>query len=162
MFCDEFCYYAAVIFGGAMPKVSRSALVMHSAENIYQLINDVESYPLFLPDCAGSKILSTDGQTMKASLLVAKGGVKKWFTTENTLIKNEQIQLTLIDGPFKHLTGQWSLSALSDDACKINLDLDYEFSNKLLALAFGRVFNGLANSLMQAFIERAKVVYATP
>jgi len=142
-----------------MPVISRSALVMHSVEQMYQLINDVIEYPKFLPDCSDSKIISQSDDKMTASLLVSKGGLTKWFTTENKLIENKEIQLSLVDGPFKKLTGNWQLTALSDEACKINLELDYEFSSKMFDLAFGRIFNGLANNMVQAFTQRAKEVY---
>lgn len=142
-----------------MPTISRNALVMHTAEQMYQLINDVLSYPKFLPDCGDSKIISHQDSKMVASLLVAKGGIKKWFTTENQLESNSKITMSLVDGPFKYLTGTWNLIPLSDEACKVTLDLDYEFSNKMLDLAFGRVFNGIANNMVQAFTNRAKEVY---
>ncbi|WP_448246669.1 type II toxin-antitoxin system RatA family toxin [Thalassotalea agariperforans] len=143
-----------------MPNISRSALVMHSVEEMFLLINDVENYPHFLPDCGGSKIISQSDTSMTASILVAKGGIKKWFTTENTLITNHKVTLSLVDGPFKYLTGEWVLTPLSDEACKIHFELDYEFSNKVLALAFGRVFTHLINNIVQAFTMRAKEVYA--
>lgn len=142
-----------------MPAISRSALVMHSVEDMYALINDVLNYPHFIPDCADSKIISTDDEVMTAALLVSKGGINKWFTTKNTLVANQEIIMNLVDGPFKYLTGGWTLTPLSEDACKVELSLDYEFSNKLLDIAFGRVFNQLANNMVQAFTSRAKEVY---
>lgn len=142
-----------------MPAISRSALVMYSVEQMYQLINDVVAYPQFLPDCSDSKIISHDAGQMTAALKVSKGGLNKWFTTKNELIDNKQVKLTLVDGPFKKLVGSWDLTPLSDEACKISLHLEYEFSSKVLALAFGRVFNGLANNMVHAFTERAKQVY---
>ena len=142
-----------------MPEISRSALVMYSAEQMYQLINDVSAYPQFLPDCSDSKVISCHEQQMTAALKVSKGGLTKWFTTKNQLTKNKQVQLTLVDGPFKKLVGSWDLTPLSEEACKVNLHLEYEFSSKVLALAFGRVFNGLANNMVQAFTQRAKQVY---
>lgn len=142
-----------------MPKISRSALVMYSAEQMFSLINDVDKYVEFLPDCGGSKILKQNETSMTASILVAKGGIKKWFTTENTLIQNKKTTLSLVDGPFKYLTGEWRLEQLSEDACKIYFELDYEFSNQLLSIAFGRVFTNLVNNIVQAFILRAKEVY---
>lgn len=142
-----------------MPIISRSALVMHNVEDMYRLINDVLNYPKFIPDCADSKIVSQTDEVMTASLLVSKGGINKWFTTENHLTENSKVVMNLVDGPFKYLTGGWSVTALSSDACKIELTLDYEFSNKLLELAFGRIFNQLANNMVQAFTQRAKEVY---
>lgn len=142
-----------------MPAINRSALVMHSVENMYQLINDVLAYPQFLPDCNESKIITQSELSMTAALKVSKGGVSKWFTTQNTLTINKQVKLDLVDGPFKQLTGCWDLTELSEDACKINLNLEYEFSSKMLELAFGKVFNNVANNMVQAFTERAKMVY---
>jgi ribosome-associated toxin RatA of RatAB toxin-antitoxin module len=142
-----------------MPNISRSALVMHSVEDMYYLINDVIAYPKFLPNCSDSKIVAQDEHSMTAAILVSKGGLKKWFTTQNVLISNQEVKMSLVDGPFKSLVGGWQLKALSDDACKIELTLDYEFSNKMFDLAFGRVFNNLANNMVQAFTERAKEVY---
>ena len=142
-----------------MPTISRSALVMYSAEQMYQLINDVVAYPQFLPDCSDSKIISEQGNEMTAALLVSKGGLKKWFTTKNSLTPNENITLRLVDGPFKQLIGNWQLTPLSEEACKISLQLDYEFSSRVFDLAFGRVFNNMANNMVQAFTQRAKAIY---
>jgi len=143
-----------------MPTISRSALVMHSVDEMYQLINDILSYPKFIPDCSDSKIITQDENSVTASLLVSKGGLKKWFTTKNTLVSNEQVQLQLVDGPFKQLTGCWNLQPLSDEACKISLELEYEFSSRVFDLAFGKVFNHLTNNMVQAFTQRAKEVYS--
>lgn len=142
-----------------MPSISRSALVMFNVEQMYQLINDIVAYPQFIPDCGDSKIISQDQHEMVAGLLVSKGGLKKWFTTKNTLLSNTEVNMTLVDGPFKKLTGGWQLTALSEEACKISLHLEYEFSSKVFDLAFGRVFNGLANNMVHAFTQRAKDVY---
>ncbi|MGV2871855.1 SRPBCC family protein [Colwellia sp. E150_009] len=142
-----------------MPSISRSALVMYSVDQMFQLINDVLAYPLFLPDCSNSKIIAEDNSSMTAALLVSKAGLKKWFTTKNTLVSNEQVELELVDGPFNKLQGRWLLTPLSEEACKVSLELEYEFSNKMFDLAFGRVFNHLTNNMVQAFTQRAKDVY---
>jgi len=144
-----------------MPTINRSALVMYSVEQMFKLINDVLAYPSFLPDCSDSKIINKDGDSITAALLVSKAGFKKWFTTKNTLISNEEIQLMLVDGPFKQLQGSWQLTPLSEDACKVSLSLEYEFSNKVFDIAFGRAFNHLTNNMVQAFTQRAKDVYGT-
>ncbi len=142
-----------------MPSISRSALVMYSVEQMYQLINDVLAYPQFLPDCSNSKIISQDESSVTASLLVSKAGIKKWFTTKNTLVSNQKITLELVDGPFNKLQGHWLLTPLSDEACKVSLELEYEFSNRMFDLAFGRVFTHMTNNMVQAFTQRAKQVY---
>ena len=143
-----------------MPSIQRSALVAHSAQAMFDLVNDVESYPDFLPGCQDSKVLEHTAEEMKASLLVAKAGIKQWFTTHNTLIPASRIDMHLVEGPFKRLTGGWTFSALSEDACKIELNLEFEFSNKLAEMAFGKVFNALAASMVNAFTERARSVYS--
>ncbi len=143
-----------------MPSIQRSALVAHSAQAMYDLVNDVESYPEFLPGCQDSKVLESSQQGMKASLMVAKAGIRQWFTTHNTLFPATRIDMQLVEGPFKRLTGGWRFSALSDEACKIELHLEFEFSSKLAEMAFGKVFNSLAASMVNAFTERARVVYS--
>lgn len=142
-----------------MPSIQRSALVAYSAQAMFDLVNDVASYPEFLPGCTDSKVLEQHDNEMKASLLVSKAGVKQWFTTRNTLHAPSRIDMQLVDGPFKHLKGGWTFSALSESACKIELDLDFEFSNKITQFAFGKIFSGLATSMVNAFTERAKQVY---
>ncbi|WP_068547355.1 type II toxin-antitoxin system RatA family toxin [Thalassotalea crassostreae] len=142
-----------------MATIDRSALVMYSASQMYDLINDVMSYPEFLPGCSNAKLLSSDDNQMVASLLVSKAGIEKWFTTENTLVKNTEVIMNLKDGPFKHLHGKWTLTPLSDEACKVSLNLDYEFSSRIIAMAFGKIFDSLTNNMVNAFTNRAKEVY---
>lgn len=143
-----------------MPSIQRSALVAHSARAMFDLVNDVSSYPEFLPGCTDSKVLEQNDSQMKASLLVSKAGVKQWFTTQNTLAPVSRIDMQLVDGPFKKLSGGWTFSPLSDNACKIELSLDFEFSNRLTEMAFGKIFSGLASSMVSAFTERARSVYS--
>lgn len=143
-----------------MPTIQRSALVNHSAQAMYDLVNDVESYPQFLPGCKDSKVMGRDDASMQAALLVSKAGVKQWFTTQNTLDPARHIHMKLVDGPFKRLSGGWTFSPLSDEACKIELNLEFEFTSKLTELAFGKVFNALAASMVKAFTDRAKQVYS--
>ncbi|WP_340679775.1 type II toxin-antitoxin system RatA family toxin [Paraglaciecola sp.] len=142
-----------------MPNVSRSALVGFSADAMFDLINDVASYPEFIPGCAQTQVLAQDENNMKASLLISKAGVKQWFTTQNSLKRGEYIQMNLLEGPFSQLTGGWTIKALNDNACKIELNLDFAFSSKLVEFAFGKVFNAIASNMVVAFIERAKQIY---
>jgi ribosome-associated toxin RatA of RatAB toxin-antitoxin module len=142
-----------------MPNICRSALVAFSAESMFDLINDVNSYPEFIPGCAETKILEQNENSMKASLLISKGGVRQWFTTQNNLVRGECIKMELIDGPFSNLTGGWTITALAEDACKIELNLDFTFSSRLAEMAFGPVFNSIAASMVVAFTERAKKIY---
>ena len=143
-----------------MPTIQRSALVAFSAQAMFDLVNDVEAYPHFLPGCEDSRILERDEHVMKASLLVAKAGIKQWFTTLNRITQARTIEMTLVEGPFKHLQSGWRFSPLDEAACKIELFLEFEFSNKLVEMAFGKVFQQLTNSMVNAFITRARQVYA--
>lgn len=139
-----------------MPTIQRSALVAKSARSMFDLVNDVEAYPEFLPGCADARILEKSQDGMKASLLVAKAGIKQWFTTHNHLVEGERIDMQLVDGPFKRLSGGWRFFSLSESACKIELNLEFEFSNKLAEMAFGKVFQSLTSNMVAAFTERAK------
>ncbi|MBD2796622.1 type II toxin-antitoxin system RatA family toxin [Xenorhabdus sp. 18] len=143
-----------------MPQISRSALVPYSVEQMYKLVNDVTSYPDFLPGCVGSRVISSSNNEMTASVDVAKAGISKTFVTRNTLFDNKRINMQLVDGPFRKLMGGWHFTPLSEDACKVELHLDFEFTNKLIELAFGKVFKELAGNMVQAFTQRAREVYS--
>ena len=142
-----------------MPQISRTALVPYSAEQMYLLVNDVKSYPQFLPGCSGSRILDQSASQMMAAVDVSKAGISKTFTTRNILVSNQSIIMQLVDGPFKKLMGGWKFTPIGDDACRIEFQLDFEFTNKLIELAFGRIFKELAGNMVQAFTVRAKEVY---
>ncbi|MBD2815227.1 type II toxin-antitoxin system RatA family toxin [Xenorhabdus sp. Flor] len=143
-----------------MPQISRSALVPYSVEQMYKLVNDVKSYPDFLPGCVGSRVISSSDNEMTASVDVSKAGISKTFVTRNTLFDNKSINMQLVDGPFRKLMGGWHFTPLSEDACKIELHLDFEFTNKLIELAFGKVFKELTGNMVQAFTQRAREVYS--
>lgn len=142
-----------------MPGVNRSALVPYSAVKMFELVNDVAQYPRFLPGCSDVKIHHQDDSSMEASLLISKAGVRQWFTTSNKLRAGEYIQMNLKDGPFKKLSGGWVFIPLDTNACKIELNLEFEFSSRVVEMAFGRIFSGLANNMVKAFTDRAKEVY---
>jgi ribosome-associated toxin RatA of RatAB toxin-antitoxin module len=142
-----------------MPKIQRSALVGYSAEQMYHLVNDVEAYARFLPGCGAAKVHEISALEMLASVQIAKAGVNKWFTTRNQLSHGERIEMQLVDGPFSRLIGNWNFLALDESACKISLSLEFEFSGKLVEMAFGKVFNQVASSMVDAFVSRAKEVY---
>ncbi|MFC3093528.1 type II toxin-antitoxin system RatA family toxin [Alteromonas sediminis] len=143
-----------------MPHIQRSALVPFSAESMYELVNDVNRYPEFLPGCADSRIDEQTNEHMSAALLVSKAGIKQWFTTKNTLSPGRSIRMQLTSGPFKTLSGGWSFIPLSEDACKIELDLRFEFESRMVEAAFGKVFKALTTNMVNAFTQRAREVYA--
>ncbi|WP_305885113.1 type II toxin-antitoxin system RatA family toxin [Pleionea sp. CnH1-48] len=139
-----------------MPKIEKSALVSHSAERMYQLVNDIESYPEFLPGCQQSRIIEQSESEVTAELVVSQAGISKAFTTCNRLVPGKSIEMVLVDGPFKYLQGIWHFKPLAEDACKVEFELEFEFSSQLVGVAFGRVFQQMAESMVQAFIHRAK------
>lgn len=141
-----------------MPVVRKSALVAHSAAEMFELINDVESYPQFLPWCKTTKLLSRTEEELCGQLEVSRIGISQTFSTCNRLFPYERIVLQLLDGPFKRLQGEWRFTALREDACKVELELDFEFSGKLINSAFGAVFAQIANTLVDAFCKRADEV----
>lgn len=142
-----------------MPKIKKSALVAYSAQQMYDLVNDVDSYDTFLPGCRRSEVLEKSDSHMLAKMLLNKVGVEQELITYNTLTPARRIDMALSDGPFKSLQGGWRFTPLSDEACKIELELDFTFSSRLVEFAFGKVFKALANNMVHAFSERAKRVY---
>jgi len=142
-----------------MPCISRSALVPFSAGKMYALVDDIPGYPQFLPWCSKTEVISRDDDEVRASIGISKAGFNKSFATCNRLQKNKMIEMRLLEGPFKHLEGFWRFDHLADDACKVTLDLEFEFSNKLIGITFGPVFGQIANSLVDAFMQRAMQVY---
>ncbi len=144
-----------------MAVVEKSALVQHSAGEMYRLVNDVEHYQNFLPWCKSSRLVSLEGDTMVGELVVSKSGITQSFSTRNTLTKDRLIELQLDEGPFSRLTGQWEFTPLRDDACKVSLRLEFEFSGRLINAAFGAVFSQIANTMVDAFCKRADEIYAS-
>ncbi|WP_230874724.1 type II toxin-antitoxin system RatA family toxin [Methylomonas sp. LL1] len=139
--------------------VQKSALVKFSAKQMFDLVDDIESYPQFLPWCSGSRILKREDDIVEGQIDIAKAGFHKSFTTRNRIDRGGKIQISLLDGPFKSLEGFWSFMPLREDASKISLDLEFEISGVLANLAFGPVFNQICNTMVSSFTQRAKAIY---
>lgn len=143
-----------------MSQIKRSALVHYSPTEMYQLVNNVADYPAFLPWCRSSQVKSETDTEMVASVEIAKGVLNKTFTTKNQLLENQRIELQLVDGPFKKLSGYWFFETLkTENACKVNLELDFEFDSGMMSLAARPIFTQIANSLVDSFCKRAVVIY---
>lgn len=142
-----------------MTIVQKSALVKFSAERMFQLVDNIEAYPDFLPWCSGSRILSRHHDVVEAELQIAKGGFQKSFATRNRIDPQGKISMSLLNGPFSHLEGVWQFLPLREDASKISLDLEFEMSGMLANLAFGTVFNQICNTMVSSFTQRAKELY---
>lgn len=142
-----------------MTTINKSAIVAHTPEEMFKLIDDIEAYPEFLPWCGKATEIFRDEKNVEASVLIAYGGLNKEFTTQNKNTAFEKIEMHLVNGPFKSLNGVWSFKPLGKIACKVSLDLEFEFSSKLIAISLGPVFSKVANNLVDAFIKRAKIIY---
>ncbi len=142
-----------------MAHVEKSALVPFSDQAMFDLVKDVERYQEFLPWCVGSQLLSQEGNKLCGRIEVERLGVRQSFSTCNLCDEPRHMDIQLQDGPFKSLHGSWEFVALREDACKVILNLDFEFSNKLMEMAFGKVFHHIANTMVESFSKRAREVY---
>ncbi len=142
-----------------MTAIHKSALVRYGAGEMYALVADIESYGKFLPWCGGARIVARDADSVTAAIDISYHGVHKTFTTRNRLEPGRVMELQLVNGPFKYLQGYWRFEELDDKACKVSLDLKFEFSNRLLAFAIGPVFSNIANGLVESFCHRAEEIY---
>ena len=142
-----------------MPVINKSALVPYTALEMYKLVDDIEAYPVFLPWCGGSEVIERNEDEVRASILLSRSGIKKHFTTLNRLQHGKMIEMRLVEGPFRHLEGFWRFESLNESASKIMFDIEFEFSNKLLAITIGPVFSQITNTMVDAFTTRAVEVY---
>lgn len=143
-----------------MTIVQKSALVKFSAQQMFDLVNDIESYPKFLPWCSAARILKREDDVVEAEIVISKGGFNKSFSTRNKIDWGGRITVSLLEGPFSYLEGVWNFMPLREDASKITLDLEFEMPGLLANLAFGTVFNQICNTMVASFTQRAKEVYA--
>src|SRR5260363_200534 len=151
-----FCLY------GTMADVYRTALVPHTTEQMFDLVNDVAEYPDFLPWCGGVEIFRQDECHLEARVNIHLKGIRQHFTTRNTLQRPTRIEMVFLDGPFRKFTGYWHLTPLRENACKIEFALHYEFASRLLEVLIGPVFHHIADTFVEAFVRRARIKYKTP
>lgn len=142
-----------------MARVEKSALVPYSAQAMFDLVADVEHYQDFLPWCSNSALVSRGDKELCGMIEVSRLGITQSFSTCNELDPPGRMGIALMEGPFRHLHGEWRFVELREDACKVMLTMEFEFAGKLIDAAFGKVFHQVANSLVESFVERAKEVY---
>ena len=142
-----------------MPTVQRNAHVPYSAEQMFDLVNAIESYPEFLHWCRGARVDVRQGNTIEATLDIGVLGFQQSFRTRNTLLRPERIGIELVSGPFRRLRGEWRFTAAADSGTDISLSLVFEVTLSPFGVVFARVFEELAGSQMNVFIERARKVY---
>ena len=142
-----------------MTTIKRSALLPYSAEQVYALVNDIESYPQYMDGCVGAEILRREPGMVEARLDLARAGIEHSFTTRNLLQEHEIIELELLEGPFDSFTGRWQFQRLGDLACKVSLDLEFRVNSSLLGAAATRLFKSVTSSLVDSLARRAKQLY---
>jgi ribosome-associated toxin RatA of RatAB toxin-antitoxin module len=145
-----------------MKSVRKSVLVPYSPAEMFELVSAVPAYPQFLPWCHFARVLEILPDGKVAEVGIGLGGLRQSFVTRNTERCGQQIDIRLVRGPFSDLHGQWRFESLGDGstrACRVQLDLNYRFSNFLLARLVGPVFDSIAVTLVDAFTQRAYQVY---
>lgn len=142
-----------------MANVSTSVCVNYTPEEMYELVNDVRSYPNYIPMCSQVRLLTQTSDRLKATITMAKGKIKLSFTTENTMEAGKSIRMHLVEGPFKRLNGLWRFEPSGERGCEATFRLDFEFANALLSMAFGGFFKEVTESMVEAFCRQAVLKY---
>jgi ribosome-associated toxin RatA of RatAB toxin-antitoxin module len=142
-----------------MSHIQRSALVPFSAAQMFDLVNDVEAYPRRFEWCEGATVRERGEQWLIAALDLRMGALRASFTTRNTLDRPSAISMSLVEGPFRALSGGWRFLALGDDGCKATLILDFEMAGRLVGSALAIGFQGLADRMVDDFVREARLAY---
>ncbi len=145
-----------------MRQISKSAIVPYSARQMFELVDDIDAYCEFLPWCSRSEVLSRTSDTVDAVLELQKGALSKSFTTRNEHKKFEAIDISLLGGPFRALSGGWRFEALGDKGSQVSLELAFEFESRMVDLVLGTFFEEIISSLVTAFTQRAAEIYGQP
>jgi ribosome-associated toxin RatA of RatAB toxin-antitoxin module len=143
----------------SMQVVERSSLTTYTAAQMFALVNDVARYPEFLPWCIGASVQSVSPEESIAELKVARGVLRADFSTRNILRPDAQINMRLLHGPFRELTGEWRFEAIGARGSRVHFRIEFEFKNRLTATAFNAVFEALCGTIIDAFLARAQTVY---
>ena len=139
----------------SIKTVEKTVLVLHSAEQMFDLVDTVEDYPQFLPWCSRTEVLKREGDELEAMLYMDYMKVRQSFGTRNHNTRPHHIRMDLLDGPFKRLSGEWRFHPVGDLGCRIEFRLEYEFASSVLSALIGPVFNRIAATLVDAFIQEA-------
>jgi ribosome-associated toxin RatA of RatAB toxin-antitoxin module len=144
-----------------MKTVHKSVLLWYSADEMFALVTDIAHYSAFLPWCDQATVLSEDHDGMTAKVGISFAGIKQSFTTRNQHVAGREVAMELVDGPFSQLDGLWTFTPLGEGqrACKVDFTLRYSFANRTLAALVGPVFDKIAGSMVEAFVQRATQVY---
>lgn len=142
-----------------MPEIRRSALMPYPVQFMYDIVNDVDSYPEFLPWCGDVKIHQLDNSSMEASILMRGAGLNHWFKTRNSMVPGQSIEMELVEGPFSKLEGLWSFTPIDSEGCKIELRLLFEMKQGLASTLIAPAFSHIGNTMVDSFCDRARDQY---
>jgi ribosome-associated toxin RatA of RatAB toxin-antitoxin module len=142
-----------------MHRISKSAIVPYTPQQMFELVNNIDDYSQFLNWCDSSSILNESGNQITASVQINQGGLKQSFSTLNTLTPYKSIEMQLLDGPFDELSGEWRFETLGENASKVHLTLQFKFKSMVIDMALSPIFKSIANSQLDAFVARAKYIY---
>jgi ribosome-associated toxin RatA of RatAB toxin-antitoxin module len=145
-----------------MKHVLKSVLLWYSPHEMYTLVTAVEDYPKFLPWCDSAQVLARDDKGMTARLGLHYAGLRHAFTTRNEHDPDRAVRVTLVDGPFSLLDGEWlfeTIGRAGQPACKVKFDLRYAFAGAAIEALISPVFDRIANTLVDSFVRRAEQVY---
>jgi len=142
-----------------MAKVEKSVLIERSARQMFDLVDNVENYPVFLPWCSKTQVKFRDEVKTVATLHISYFSIKSHFTTENHKEIPLRMSIKLVDGPFRRLEGLWLFRPLAENACRIDFQLSYDFSSKMFEKVIGPVFSQITNTFVDAFVKRADEIY---
>lgn len=142
-----------------MIQIRRSALVMFTPAQMFDLVNDVEAYPKRFAWCSGAEVLEQGETALVARLDLKFAGFKQSFTTRNTFSRPERLQISLVNGPLKALEGIWNFHPLGNEGCKVELNLDFDYAGRLGGTALKLGFQGLASRMVDDFCSEARKAY---
>ena len=142
-----------------MPQINRSALMPFKQEDIFNLVNDVEAYPDFLPWCSSAKILEKSPDHVLAKLTLKRVGVSYDLVTRNHLSPFKSIDIEFVEGPLRSLNGRWAFTGLGDLGCKVEMSLCFELKKQLVDKAMGSILENAAESMVRLFSSRAETVF---
>ena len=142
-----------------MTSIHRSALVEYSADQMFDLVNDIEKYPEFMLGCVEAAVISESDEQVVGKLRLSKAGVSQEFTTKNLLNRPNSIDMELVEGKFKTFNARWSFDSLAQHACKVSLSMEFEFDSFLVDVAAEKLLTSSANNLVDSIVVRAKETY---
>ena len=142
-----------------MRTVERSAIVPYAAQRMFDLVADVESYPKFLPGCTDARIHERSDDEVLASIAFSQGPLRTEFRTRNRLVSGASISMVLDRGPFRELMGGWQFTPIGTDGCRVELQLQFAFENRVADMLLGPAFEAICNGLVDAFVRRARAIY---